>query len=81
MSQTVNVANQEQLTFVGQEITYLVQLVDEIPTKYGKNFLNLFAAVKQKRAQEQKDQLSQQPKAKSVKVAEETSEEQPKGKA
>lgn len=49
----MNGVQQEQLLFVGTEITYLLQLIDETPTKYGKNFLTLVTAVRNKRAQEQ----------------------------
>ena len=50
--QVVNGVAPQQLLFVGDEIKYLEQLIDETPTKYGKHLLNLLNAVKQKRALE-----------------------------
>jgi hypothetical protein len=54
MNQTVNQAPLPQLLFVGDEIKLLEHLIDETPTKFGKQFLNLLAAVRQKRANEQR---------------------------
>lgn len=49
----VNAVAPPQLLFVGDEIKLLEHLIDETPTKFGKQFLSLLAAVRQKRAYEQ----------------------------
>lgn len=51
--QVMNAVAPEQLMFVGDEIRLLLQLIDETPTKYGKQFLQLVTAVRNKRAQEE----------------------------
>jgi hypothetical protein len=52
----------QSLTFVGAEINYLDQLIGELPTKYGKSFLEFIGAVQRKRQQEHEQWLAAQPK-------------------